>query len=211
MLNNNDLENEEEQIKIILLGNTGVGKTAIITQFDQNTYNNKLISTYAPNFIKKELKIKNQIVKVHVWDTAGQEKFNSVSKLFVKNAKIIILVYDITDKRSFEGLDYWHNFIKHDLVQDVVIGLAGNKVDLLNEDGFEEQVSQEEAEKFAEKLGAEFSLLSAKCDKKGIDDFFVKLITKYIDKFFIPINDRKTIMISNETQKQTDKKKKNCC
>jgi len=211
MLNNNDLENEEEQIKIILLGNTGVGKTAIITQFDQNTYNNKLISTYAPNFIKKELKIKNQIVKVHVWDTAGQEKFNSVSKLFVKNAKIIILVYDITNKRSFEGLDYWHNFIKHDLVQDVVIGLAGNKVDLLNEDGFEEQVSQEEAEKFSEKLGAEFSLLSAKCDKKGIDDFFVKLITKYIDKFFIPINDRKTIMISNETQKQTDKKKKNCC
>ena len=211
MLNNNDLENEEEQIKIILLGNTGVGKTAIITQFDQNTYNNKLISTYAPNFIKKELKIKNQIVKVHVWDTAGQEKFNSVSKLFVKNAKIIILVYDITEKISFEGLDYWYNFIKNDLVQDVVIGLAGNKVDLLNEDGFEEQVSQEEAEKFAEKLGAEFSLLSAKCDKKGIDDFFVKLITKYIDKFFIPINDRKTIMISNETQKQTDKKKKNCC
>ena len=187
------------------------GKTAIITQFDQNTYNNKLISTYAPNFIKKELKIKNQIVKVHVWDTAGQEKFNSVSKLFVKNAKIIILVYDITEKISFEGLDYWYNFIKNDLVQDVVIGLAGNKVDLLNEDGFEEQVSQEEAEKFAEKLGAEFSLLSAKCDKKGIDDFFVKLITKYIDKFFIPINDRKTIMISNETQKQTDKKKKNCC
>lgn len=211
MSNNNELENEEEQMKIILLGNTGVGKTAIITQFDQNTYNNKAMATYAPNFIKKDLKINNEVVKVHVWDTAGQEKFNSVSKLFVKNAKIIILVYDITEKSSFEGLDYWYNFIKNDLVQDVVIGLAGNKVDLLNEDGFEEQVSQEEAEKFAEKLGAEFSLLSAKCDKKGIDDFFVKLITKYIDKFFIPINNRKTIMISNKTQKQTDKKKKNCC
>ena len=162
---------EDDYIKIILLGNTGVGKTSIINKFDKNSFDKNEFSTSTPNFIRKRLRINNEIVNVQVWDTAGQEKYNSVSKLFTKNAKIIILVYDVTRINSFKGLNYWYDFIKNDLDKNVIVGLAGNKADKLNEDDIDEEVTSEEAEKCAQNWGVDFSLLSAKCDKKGIDVF----------------------------------------
>ena len=201
---------EDDCIKIILLGNTGVGKTSIINKFDQDSYNENEFTTFTPNFIRKNIIIDNEVVKIQVWDTAGQEKYNSVSKLFTKNAKIIILVYDVTRNDSFKSLNNWYDFIKSDLDKNVIIGLAGNKVDKLSEDDFDEEVSTEEAEKYAKDWGVDFALLSAKCDKKGINDFFELLIKKYLNNFSIPKIERKTINLSNVNFEEGNQKK-GCC
>ena len=182
MSKQNKVNTEKEPIKIILLGNTSVGKTAIITRFDKDNFDIENPSTFSPNYIEKTININNKDFKINVWYTAGQEKFQSVSKIFIKNAKIVILVYDITNKESFTGLKYWYDFLKNEYGEKVIMGLAGNKIDLLNEDNYTEEVSDEEGENLAKELGAIFSLLSAKCDKKGIDDFFMKLITKYLEE-----------------------------
>ena len=204
--NNNNIY---ENIKIILLGNSAVGKTAIINKFDQGVFNPNSTSTYSPNFIEKKIKIDNKMVTLSVWDTAGQEKFHSVSKLFIKNAKIVILVYDITCKESFDGLKFWYDFLKNELAQEVVIGLAGNKIDLIEEEEFKEEVSDELAEQCANDWGAEFALLSAKLDKKGIDDFFEKLVRKYLDGNYVSSN-RNTISISDNSDINFEEKK-GCC
>ena len=209
-----EVNNEDEPIKIILLGNTSVGKTAIITRFDQDNFNENLPSTFSPNYIEKTLNINNNQVKINVLDTAGQEKFKSVSKLFIKNSKIVILVYDVTNKESFTALKFWYDFLKNEYESNVILGLAGNKVDRINEDNCNEEVSDEEGEELAKKLGAIFSLLSAKCDKKGIDDFFLKLVKKYLNESNRETPKRESIRIVKEDlKKETNIKAghKGCC
>ena len=90
------IEDELISIKIILLGDTGVGKSAIIKRYIDNYYDDNITSNISSNFLEKIVKVKNQNVRLEVWDTAGQEEFRSVTKIFVKNAKIIILFYDVT-------------------------------------------------------------------------------------------------------------------
>ena len=171
---------EEEPIKIILLGNSGVGKTAIINKYDKNDFSKNHSPTITSNYIIKKIKVNNKTVILNVWDTAGQERYHSISKLFLKKSHIAILVYDVTNKKSFEDLSIWYEFIQNNLEENIILGLAGNKVDLLEEDGYEEEVSQDVATTYAQKWDAEFALLSAKIDKKGIDDFFYQLVKKYI-------------------------------
>lgn len=99
----------------------------------------------------------------------------------MKNSKIIILVYSVTSKKDFEDLSYWYNFIQKEIGQDVILGLAGNKTDLIFEEGFYEEVSQEEGKEYANKINAVFSLISAKESSKEIVSLFNQLIEKYLD------------------------------
>ena len=172
---------EKNRIKLILLGDVGVGKSAIIQRFYDNTFEENILTTFNSSFLEKEVTIKGKKVVLEIWDTVGQEQYRSMTQLFVKNSKIIILVYNVTRMKTFESLNYWYDFINKELGSNTVLGLAGNKTDLIFEDNYEEEVSPEKGKEFAEKIGASFALVSAKESGNEIKVLFYELLTKYFD------------------------------
>ena len=110
-------------------------------------------------------------------DTAGQEQYRSLTKYFYKDAPVAILVYDITQKVSFENMkNYWFNQLLEFGCKNIILGVAGNKCDMYNE----EEVDENEAKEFAKKIGAFFELTSAK-KNTGINELFMKIANKIVD------------------------------
>ena len=201
------MSEEDQIIKVILIGNSGVGKTSIINRFYLNKFEEKQNITFTANFIVKNINIDGKTVILNVWDTAGQEKFKSVNKIFIKNSNIIIFVYDITNHKSFEELDFWYKLIIDESEEDAIFGLAGNKADIVEE----ESVSIEEGQKRAEEWGATFALLSAKEDKAGISSFFTELVKNYLGNPLEKDLGRKTIKIDQNDIKKKKSSKGECC
>ena len=200
----------KNHIKLILLGETGVGKTAIIQRYNENIFNNDINSTSNIGFIKKEVTINDQKVILELWDTVGQEQFRSVTQMFIKKSQIIVLVYEVTKIKTFESLDYWYDFIKNEFDEKVVLGLAGNKTDLIFEDGFDEEVFPEKGGLYSEKIGAHFSLVSAKESGKEINDLINELISKYLLLYGTDLaSSYSNIKLDENTNKQNNKN--GCC
>jgi small GTP-binding protein len=108
--------------KVVLIGESGVGKTSIISRYTNNTFKSQLMSTPGANFVTKNiiLEDENQSIKFEIWDTAGQERYRALAKVFYKNAAVCVLVYDITRKTSFNELkNYWIKEIKENAQKDV--------------------------------------------------------------------------------------------
>ena len=172
--------NISQSIKITLLGNSGVGKTSIILRYIDNNYNENPISTKGANYMPKNIKIKDKIIRLDIWDTAGQEQYRSLGKHFYKDSFIVILVYDITNKQSFEDLkNIWYNNLKIYGEKYSILGIVGNKFDMFDN----EEVSEDEAREFAEEKNASFMLVSAK-NGSNINNLFSLLVNKYLDPFF---------------------------
>ena len=200
--------------KVVLVGESGVGKTCIIQRYVNNNYNENTESTSTSTYTYKSIDYKalNKSISFDIWDTAGQELYRALAKNFYLNASIGILVYDIRRKQSFEAIkDYWHEQLKEFGEENMVFGVAGNKCDLFQE----EEVSEEEGKKFAKSIGAIFHLTSCK-ESIGIDDLFEECGKKYLE-----VNN-----LISETKKGNDKivldknkvnddsnaaKKKKCC
>ena len=201
----------KEPIKIILLGDSGVGKTNIILRYLKDEFNQNSISTIGTTFGVKELIRKNITYNLNIWDTTGQEVYRSVTKLFIQGAKIVILVYCIDQKKSFESLDYWYNSIMEICGENIVLGIVGNKMDLFDDEE-KVEVTEEDGQKYANEKKAIFKLVSAKIDKKGIDSLFDQLFDKYIEENIITNSEKKekgNIVIVE--QKTSKKNKKKCC
>jgi Ras-related protein Rab-7A len=124
-------------LKIVILGDSGVGKTSLLQQYVQSKVNQATKPTIGADFSKKEVIIDNTVVTLQIWDTAGQEKFQSLGYAFYRGADCCALVYDITNPDSFDHLDRWRDgFIEHAGPEDVnnfPFVLLGNKVDKENE------------------------------------------------------------------------------
>ena len=168
--------------KVVLLGDSGVGKTCIITRFVSSSFDANMTSTngasYCTKLVKYEQLGKNLLLDV--WDTAGQEKYRSLTKFFYKDAAAVILVYDITREDSFENMkNYWYNQLLENCNKDVVLGVVGNKCDLFEE----EKVTEADAREFADKIGAIFELTSAQ-NNTGITEIFQEVGNKYLDPNF---------------------------
>ena len=110
---------DEETYKVVLIGESGVGKTSIIHYFKYEIFDDSLDSTVAVGFVSKEMEFNGRNIKYDIWDTAGQEKYRSLSKIFYSNSDVVILVYDITNRNSFEEIKkYWYKQIQdncHDI------------------------------------------------------------------------------------------------
>ena len=174
-------EDEDDDIcKVVLLGESGVGKTSIISRFYKGTFEESLMSTNGASYVCRNLtfpEYENKIVKFEIWDTAGQEQYRALNKIFYKDASICILVYDITNIKSFNALkDYWIEEIRNSSPKGIVLGLAANKSDL---DEYE-AVSEEMARNFAKEINAIFMYTSAS-KFIGIDELFRNVGCKYID------------------------------
>ena len=146
---------EGQEIKVILVGQSGTGKTSLINSaIGQQFIEGKEQSTISSSFVTKIINIDEKSYTINLWDTIGQEKFRSLTKIFIKDSKIVILVYDITVLNSFEELKFWYDTIKEVLGDTAVLGVAGNKQDLFAN----EQVNEEVAKKYANDINALFKL-----------------------------------------------------
>jgi small GTP-binding protein len=167
--------------KIILVGESGVGKTSIISRYIKNLYNDRQPPTLSPLNLKKNIIIDGYNIDLEIWDTAGQEQYRSITTLFYKDALICILVYDITKKKTFESLQsYWHFSVSENGEKGIILGVAGNKSDLYEI----EEVSEQEAKEYSDYINASFKLVSAK-NNTSINELFKELITKFIDSEFM--------------------------
>jgi Ras-related protein Rab-1A len=193
-------------VKVIVLGSSEVGKTCILNRYFNNEFKENSLSTIGIDFQSKFFKFEDRKVKVNYTDTAGQEKFRAISVNYLKGTNGVILVFDITNKESFDLLETWMNELKENNKVDISKVLIGNKSDLAEE----REVQREEAEKFAESINCKYFEGSAKSGeniKEALDEI-AKLTYFYVkDNDEIAENRRNSIELTN-IQKE---KKKNCC
>ena len=168
--------NITQNIKIALIGDSGVGKSSIALRYTMNEFNDNYNSTGGASYSTKIIQYGNDTIQLDIWDTAGQEKFRSLGRQFYKDAFIVILVYDITNKQTFINLSkIWYPELKNSGESNPVIGVAGNKSDQYES---EETVNEEEARKYSESINGVFELVSAKTGN-NIDILFNDLIEEY--------------------------------
>ena len=160
------------QIKVVLLGDSSVGKTCIVHRFAHDKFNKDSNSTLGAMFISKVLELPElgAAVKYQIWDTAGQEKYRSLAAMYYQDAAAAILVYDITKKESFNAITYWMSELKSKAPENIKIAIAANKSDMVEQ----EAVHLSEGKKFAEDHNAIFKMTSAK-DGTGIRDLFASI------------------------------------
>lgn len=213
-----DEDDQQESCKVVLLGESGVGKTSIITQFMDQDYQENQVATTGATFSTKTIYYEEiaggKEIKFEIWDTAGQEKFRALTKMFYKDASVAILVYDITRPESFDELkSYWSVEVKNNAPGNIILAVAANKSDLYENEKVDEKTGRE----FAASIGAIFKLTSAK-STNGIENLFHAIGMKY----FSPnseINDkddkkkekRQTVKITQTNSAENKQKKKKCC
>ena len=195
--------------KVILVGDSGVGKTCIIGRY-LNRFSERENPTIGASYSKKLKIINNYKINFNIWDTAGQEQFRAVNAIFYRNANICIMVYDITKLETFENIKtFWYNTVKNSVDKEIIYGIAGNKIDLFEE----EKVDEKEVKEFCNTIDASFHSVSA-MENKNIDNIFEDLGNKYINS-----NKFKNLVSQNYENKKKkleldDKIKKNnkkCC
>ena len=164
--------------KIVLIGDSEVGKTAIISRYNSGCDTSTNGSSYASKIlIFDELDKK---IYLNIWDTQGQGKYYPLKKFFYNEASIAILIYDITLKQSFENIkNYWYPHLQEFAPKDIIIGVAGNNCHLYEK----QEVDEYEAREFADKIGGFFVLVSAK-NNTGINKLFMTGVQKFVNKKF---------------------------
>ena len=159
------------ELKVILVGNSGVGKTNLINVLTGRKFEQSIMTTTISTYVEKKMEMGNKKYNLEIWDTAGQEKFHSLTKLFIKESRIVLFVYDITDKNSFTEIKSWVKIVKEVLDDKFVMGLAGNKKDLF----LKEVINEVKGKEKAKEIGAIFKLTSAK-EGEGIHELMESLL-----------------------------------
>ena len=185
--------------KYIIIGDSAVGKSNILLRYIHDKFNEEFQSTIGVEFGAKNLKIEDKIYRIQIWDTAGQENFRSITRAYYKNSVCAFVVYDITNKNSFQNIKSWIEDCKKQSPKTVLLILVGNKADLEDK----RQVTYEEGSIFAEKNGMLFFETSAK-NGKNIEEIFIKSsyeIAKKIENGFYDLsNENCGIKVGNNTE-----------
>ena len=222
------------KLKLIVVGNQGTGKSCILNRFINDTFDENYQATIGLDFQSKNVTVHDQDVRLILYDTAGQERFRSLIPMYIREAQIILLIYDISNKDSFDSIPKWVKEITEVKMSDVIFVLIGNKNDL------EEQrkVSFEEGKQFAEKNKFIFQEVSAKTGKNIENLFEVQIYGAIYNKFKAEFDKREgasgangykenyensnevvnkddtsnnKVILKPEADEPNQKKKKKCC
>ena len=202
---------EIPKYKLIFLGDQSVGKSCILNRFMNDTFIEEYQATIGLDFQSKNVQIDGQDIHLLLYDTAGQEKFRSLIPMYTRDANIILLVYDISAKDSFDHLPDWIRDLSNIQMDEVIFALVGNKNDLENQ----REVSTEEGLKFAEENNYIFEEVSAKTGDGFSELFYKKLFEKIRTKFRPagqqPTFEIKDIKFNIEQEEKKPEKKRGCC
>ena len=169
---------EPISVKVVLLGESGVGKTSIISQYTTKKFNPRCSTSVSAQFISKTIQFPEfeKSIKFDIWDTVGQEKYRSLTKIFYRDAKVIVFVYDITTEYSFNQLkEYWYQETLNTTESTPLMAVVANKSDLYAD----QKVNNKDGKEFAEKINAIFQTTSAMSDT-GINTLFENIGKKII-------------------------------
>ncbi|XP_076439033.1 ras-related protein Rab-11B-like [Babylonia areolata] len=157
--------------KVVLVGDSGVGKTNLLSRFTRNEFNAESKSTIGVEFATRNMTIKGKMVRAQIWDTAGQERYRAITSVYYRGAVGALVVYDLTKPQSFENLDKWLEELKEHAESSVRIMLVGNKTDLRHL----RAVTMEEGRSLAEKKNFSFTETSA-LDSTNVGEAFNNLL-----------------------------------
>ena len=200
---------DDFKLKIVVVGDSGVGKTNLIRRFIQDDFQSNSKATVGVEFFSKSFKMNDNVFKIEIWDTAGQERYKSITAAYYKGAKGGLVVYDVTSKTSFDNVDNWVSEIKEKASTDMKTMMIGNKIDLKDE----RAVSTEEALEKAKLL--ELPLMEASAlDSTNVKQAFYDLLKEMYKEV------KKTIDVVEQAEKQNEgvqldtnqkEEKKGCC
>jgi small GTP-binding protein len=205
--------NFDRTCQILIIGDSSVGKTSILTRYTNGTFKEEYLATVGLDYYSKDEIFNNKTINVKLWDTAGQERYKSLTQSYFKNAEGVIVAYDITNTESFDNLKFWINSIKANMENKnifIPVIIIGNKTDMEES----REIMTEDAEKFAEENKYKYFETSAKTGE-GIDKAIRDLINQILNQS--ENNDdqkefrKDSVQIKENTEEKSGKKKKGCC
>ncbi len=194
--------------KIVLIGDTSVGKSCLLTRFADDQFTENYVTTIGVDFRFKTMIVMDKIIKVQVWDTAGQERYRSITNTYYRGAKGILIVFDLTNPESFNNIENWINEVTVFTGKDVIIMCLGNKSDLKKE------INKNTIDEFKKKTKLEIINVSAKTGD-GVEDAFKHIIELLIKKNNDKKEENNSISLTPSTNNNTtpinENKKESCC
>ena len=195
-----------QKYKVVLVGETQTGKTALIQRIVNDRFEDNPETTMVASTLSTEVELEDgRMIKYEIWDTAGQEKYRSINKIFYKDAAIVIIVYDITNRHTYEEIkNYWYNQITTMCNKNPLLAIVGNKSDLYAK----EEVKEKEAKEYAKEIGAVYQLASC-LRNEGIRELMQAIGLKVLGEIpkEVPNGKEDKIDLTKKQKKKDDK----CC
>ena len=204
------MQQAHEDVKVVLIGDSGVGKSSIVLRFVADNYHEASDPTIGAAYMSKMIQHNNKSIKYNIWDTAGQERFHNLAKMYYREANAAIMVFDITNPQSFNGLKKWHQELVENGPSNLIKVIAANKEDLVDA----EAVSPEEVAQFAKEIGGAVRKTSAKTSlgvKQLFDDIAARLFPTNDASGPRKRTDTVTLNPSASSQKKKSEGKGGCC
>ncbi|CAD8091335.1 unnamed protein product [Paramecium primaurelia] len=211
-MQNKESTEYDHLFKLLLIGTSGVGKSCMLMRYVDNNFTNNFYNTIGVDFKIKSIFLENKNIKLQIWDTAGQDRFRTITCSYYRGAHGIIIVYDITDRESFDSVKMWMSEIDKYAQEDVIRMLVGNKCDVEDK----RAVSYEEGEALAKQLKLQFIETSAKLST-NIEQSFLTIAKNVLEKSqnSIKAESGQNMKIGQITSTQvignTNKKSSQCC
>ena len=204
-------ESYEIMVKVVLVGDSGVGKTNIMSKYLKNQFREDSKATVGVEFGSKQFSVEGHQIKAQIWDTAGQERYKAITSAYYKGAKGAFIVYDITRKNTFETVNKWVSDITAAADKKITLILIGNKNDLEDQ----RQVTKDVGEEKAKELGLAFMETSA-CSGENLDKAFQMMINEIYKKYqedVVGETQESTVQQGKDItlDKTKGKQKKKCC